>query len=66
MNELTGWHVVNATTIQRGDQVDMGGWRRRVVDMVTLHGNRKRLVFDDGGSYCLDRGQTLYAYRDTR
>ena len=63
-HELTAWREVNATSIQRGDRVDLDGLHRRVVDMCTLPRNGKRLVFEDGGAYCLAEGESLYAYRD--
>lgn len=66
MSDLTGWQIVNAATVHRGDQVNLGGSLRSVADMVALPGNRMRLVFDDGGAYHLDRNEILYAYRPPR
>lgn len=63
MNELCGWFVVNAATVQRGDSVNLDGLHRTVVDMFQLPRNGKHLLFEDGGTYHLRESHTLYAYR---
>jgi hypothetical protein len=62
-HELICWQVVTAATIQLGDKVNLEGRHRTVADMFRLHGNGKRLVFEDGGTHCLGEVDTLYAYR---
>jgi hypothetical protein len=63
VNELRGWFVVSAATVQLGDKVNLEGCHRTVVDMFRLPSNGKRLIFEDGGTHCLGEVETLYAYR---
>jgi hypothetical protein len=60
---LLGWRVVTAATVRVGDRVDIDGCHYTVANMIGLHGRRKRLVFEEGGTYCLGINERRYAYR---
>jgi hypothetical protein len=57
---LPGWQVVTAATVKVGDRVDIEGCRYTVADMIALHGGHKRLIFEDGGTYCLGLSTVTY------
>jgi hypothetical protein len=64
--ERVGWYPVSAATVQLGDTVNLNGRYREVVNMFVVSGNRKRLIFADGGTYCLGEFQRLHALRAPR
>jgi hypothetical protein len=61
--ELLGWQAVTAATVRVGDRVDLDGCHYTVANMIALHGGRKRLFFEEGGTYCLRTDERRYAYR---
>lgn len=63
---LGSWQMVNAVTVQVGDTVNLNGRYREVVNMFAINGNRKRLIFADGGMHGLGEFENLHAFRATQ
>ncbi|MGP4112523.1 hypothetical protein ACTWP5_16630 [Streptomyces sp. 4N509B] len=61
--ELLGWQVVTAATVRVGDRLNIDGQHYTVANMIALHGKHKRLIFKEGGTYCLRIDERRYAYR---
>lgn len=55
--------TVYAGTVRIGDVVNVNGRDRLVKNMFTVRGNRKWLIFSDGGKYALAPGDSLCARR---
>ncbi|MFH8365577.1 hypothetical protein [Streptomyces sp. NPDC018031] len=55
--------TVYASTVRRGDIVNIERTQLRVRDMLALHGGRKRLFLDNGMTVVLDTETPLIARR---
>ncbi|MEV6111240.1 hypothetical protein AB0L59_01680 [Streptomyces sp. NPDC052109] len=57
---------VTATTVQRGDVIQLGGWACRVTDLFQLPQGAKQLLFESGELLTIHARSRLTAVRVVR